>query len=159
MASGYSNRNRKPTRREEDEEEVKDPEQHEQQRQHQKQQRPPGKAPPLDLSALSISILQYVLGHAWSWGGRLVAIFGWWEVGVVLFSFLVIPWLFKFVIGLVTSKLTHIVTDALPSALPRAVAGDGNPSMFKDWLVEGAIGMLPVQAQGVVRKLLEGLKA
>jgi len=31
--------------------------------------------------------------------------------------------------------------------------------MLKDWLVEGAIGMLPVQAQGMVRKVLEALKA
>jgi len=159
MAYGYSNRNHKPTRRAEEDEEVKDPEQREQQHKQQKQQRPPAKAPPLDLSALGISILQYVLGHAWSWGGHLVAISGWWEVGVVLFSFLVLPWFFKYLLGLVTSKLTHILTDALPSALPRAVAGDGNPAMLKDWLVEGAIGMLPVQAQGVVRKVLEALKA
>lgn len=155
MASGYSNRNRKPVRREEEEEEVKDPEQREQQRQQEKQQRPPAKAPPLDLSALGI----YVLRDAWSWGRRLVAFFGWWEVEVVLFSFLFLPRFFKFLLGLVSRKLAHIVTGALPSALPRVVAGDGNPSMLKDWLVEGAIGMLPVQAQGAARKVLEALTA
>lgn len=159
MASGYSSCNRKPVRREEEGEEVKDPEQRQQQRQQQKQQPPPAKGPPHDLSALGIYILQYVLRHAWSWGRRLVAYFGWWEVGVVLFSVLIVPWFFKFLLGLVSRKLAHIVTDAFPSALPRAVAGDGNPSMLKDWLVEGAIGMLPVQAQGMVRKVLEALKA
>jgi len=132
MASGYSNRNRKPARREKEEEEVKDPEQRQQQHQQQKQQPPPAKGPPLDLSTLGIYILQYVLRHAWSWGRRLVAFFGWWEVRVVLISVLIFPWFFKFLLGLVSRKLAHIVTDALPSALPRAVAGYGNPSILKD---------------------------
>lgn len=163
MAGSYSNRNR-----EEDEEEVKDPDerQEQQRRQQQKQKqeqqhdrRHAAKGPPLDLQALALYGLQYLFRNAWVWGRRLVGFFGWWEVGVILVSFLV-PWFFRFLLVLATRHLSHIVTDKLPSVLPgaTAVAGDGNPSMFKDWLVEGAIGLLPAQAQGLVRRVLEVFK-